>query len=50
MVQERLLERDIMVSDCSRKHHMEERQLLRLAIRDKDDNDRLVAALQALKP
>ena len=43
-----LLEYDLLIKDLSRKIRMGERQFVRLAVRDRADNFRLVAALTAV--
>lgn len=43
-----LLRHDIFIKDCSSK--MDGRNFVRLSIRDEYDNDKLIAALQTLKP
>lgn len=47
---ERLLsEYDILIKDCSRKKAMKGRQFIRLAVRSREDNERLVLALNELQ-
>ena len=47
---ERLLsEYDILIKDCSRKKAMKGRQFIRLAVRSREDNERLVQALNELQ-
>lgn len=43
-----LLEYDLLIKDLSRKIRMGDRQFVRLAVRDRADNLRLVAALTAV--
>lgn len=43
-----LIKHDIIISDCSRKRHMEGHQVVRLAIRSAEDNDKLVSVLRSL--
>lgn len=43
-----LLEYDLLIKDLSRKIRMGDRQFVRLAVRDRADNFRLVAALRAV--
>lgn len=45
---EHLLQRGIIISDCARKTHTDGRNLIRLAIRSREDNLRLLAALKAI--
>ncbi len=45
---QKLIERDVLISNCGRKHHMEGRNLIRLAVRGKEDNDRLIEILKQL--
>lgn len=45
---EALLEHDIIISDCSRKTHTRGRQLIRIAVRGRDDNQRLLKVLKKL--
>lgn len=46
---ERLIEHDIVISNCGRKKHMDGRNLIRLAVRDEKDNGRLIAVLKSLE-
>jgi histidinol-phosphate/aromatic aminotransferase/cobyric acid decarboxylase-like protein/choline kinase len=43
-----LIENDVLISNCGRKHNMEGRNLIRLAVRSKEDNDRLISILKSL--
>ncbi len=43
-----LIDRDVIVSNCGRKKHMENRNLIRLAIRDRKDNARMIEILRSL--
>ena len=43
-----LIRHNIIISDCSRKRHMEGQQIVRLAIRSAAENDRLIAILRNL--
>ncbi len=43
-----LMQNDIIISDCNRKTHMQKKQIIRLAIRSKEDNDLLIQMLQRL--
>lgn len=43
-----LMKHDIIISNCSRKKHMGDRQIIRLAIRSAEDNDRLIDTLSTL--
>lgn len=45
---ELLIEKDIIISNCGKKKHMDGRNLVRLAVRDEADNARLVEALKSL--
>lgn len=45
---ELLIERNIVISNCGKKKHMDGRNLVRLAVRDEADNARLVAVLKSL--
>ncbi len=45
---QKLIERDVIISNCGRKHNMEGRNLIRLAVRSKEDNDRLIKILKEL--
>ena len=44
----KLIEHNVIISDCSLKRNMSGRQFIRLAIRDRADNSRLAAILRAL--
>lgn len=46
-----LIKRNILISNCSTKRHMREmgKQLIRLAIRDRDDDRRLIQVLKSLE-
>lgn len=43
-----LLDHDVFVSNCARKKNMSERNLVRLAVRSPQDNDRLISILQSI--
>lgn len=43
-----MLEHNILISDCGRKHHMQGRNLIRLAVRTPYDNDTLIYVLKSL--
>ena len=43
-----LIGHDIIISNCGLKHNMEGRNLIRLAIRSKEDNDRLICVLKSI--
>lgn len=43
-----LIENDVIISNCGLKHNMDGRNLIRLAIRGKEDNDRLIGILKTL--
>lgn len=45
---QKLIERNVMVSDCGLKSNMNGRNLVRLAIRSREDNERLVGILRTL--
>lgn len=45
---QKLIERNVMVSDCGLKSNMNGRNLVRLAIRSREDNERLVGILKTL--
>ena len=45
---ELLIEKDIIISNCGKKKHMDGRNLVRLAVRDEADNAQLVEALKSL--
>ncbi len=45
---ELLIEKDIIISNCGKKKHMDGRNLVRLAVRDEADNARLVEVLKSL--
>lgn len=45
---ELLIEKDIIISNCGKKKHMDRRNLVRLAVRDEADNARLVEVLKSL--
>ncbi len=45
---QKLIEQDVIISNCGRKHNMEGRNLIRLAVRGKEDNDRLIKILKDL--
>lgn len=46
---EKLLEKDIIISNCGNKKNMQGRNLIRLAIRNSNDNDRLIKELKSLE-
>lgn len=43
-----LIEHDVLISDCARKHNMAGQNLIRLAVRGSADNDKLIGILQSL--
>lgn len=43
-----LMSHDVLISNCGRKRNMEGRNLIRLAVRSKEDNDRLISILRKL--
>lgn len=45
---QRLIENDILISNCGLKSNMQGQQLIRLAIRSREDNARLVSVLRSL--
>ncbi len=45
---QRLVENDVLVSNCALKRNMQGRQFIRLAIRSRDDNARLISILRSL--
>ncbi len=45
---QRLIEHDILISNCGLKKNMNGRNLIRLAIRSREDNRRLISVLKAL--
>ena len=45
---ELLIEKDIIISNCGKKKHMDGRNLVRLAVRDEADNAQLVEVLKSL--
>lgn len=45
---QRLLDHDVLISNCSRKKNMADRNLVRIAVRSKDDNNRLINILKSL--
>lgn len=47
----KLIKRNILISNCSTKRHMKEtgKQLIRLAIRDRDDDRKLIQVLKSLE-
>lgn len=47
-LQEILVQHDILISNCGRKRNMQGRNLIRLAVRDRKDNHRLVEVLKTL--
>ena len=45
---QKLIEHDVIVSDCGRKNNMNGRNLVRLAIRGREDNLKLISILKTL--
>ncbi len=45
---QRLIEKDVLISNCGRKRNMQDRQLVRLAIRSREDNEKLIRILKQL--
>ena len=45
---QKLIEQDVIISNCGRKHNMEGRNLIRLAVRNRDDNEKLINILKGL--
>lgn len=43
-----LLDHDVLISNCGRKKKMDERNLIRLAVRSKNDNDKLISILKSI--
>lgn len=43
-----LLDHDVLISNCGRKLHMGEKNLIRIAVRSKEDNDRLISILKTI--
>lgn len=43
-----LLDHDVLISNCGRKKNMNDRNLIRLAVRSKTDNDRLIEILKSI--
>lgn len=43
-----LLNHDVLISNCGRKKNMNGKNLIRLAVRSKEDNDRLISILNSL--
>ena len=43
-----LIDYDVLISNCGRKKKMTDRNLIRLAVRSKEDNNRLIAILKSL--
>ena len=43
-----LIERDVLISNCGNKSRMEGHQIVRIAVRDRKDNDRLIEILNSL--
>lgn len=43
-----LLDHDVLISNCGRKKKMDDRNLIRLAVRSKNDNDKLIQILTNL--
>ena len=43
-----LLDHDVLISNCARKKNMGEKNLVRIAIRSKEDNDKLIDILKKL--
>ncbi len=46
---QRLIENNVIISNCELKKHMSGRQIIRLAIRDKKDNNLLINILKSLE-
>ena len=46
---QKLIEHDVLVSNCGLKHNMAGRQFIRLAIKSRDDNSRLVGILKEIR-
>lgn len=44
-----LLDRDVLISNCGRKRNMKGENLVRIAIRSKEENDRLIGILKSLE-
>ncbi len=45
---QRLIEQDVLISNCGRKRNMQGKQLVRLAIRSREDNEKLIGILRTL--
>lgn len=45
---QKLIEHDIVISNCSKKTHMEGRNIIRLAIKGREDNTRLISTLRRI--
>ncbi len=45
---QRLIEQDVLISNCGRKRNMQDKQLVRLAIRSREDNEKLIGILRGL--
>ncbi len=43
-----LIERDVIISNCGKKKNMNDKNLIRLAVRDRHDNSKLVEILKSL--
>ena len=43
-----LIKHDIIISNCNKKKHMEDHQIIRLAIRSAKDNDKLISVLKSI--
>ncbi len=43
-----LLDHDVFVSNCARKKNMGDKNLVRLAVRSPQDNDRLISILKSI--
>ncbi len=43
-----LLDHDVLISNCSRKRNMSDKNLIRLAVRSREDNDKLISILKSL--
>lgn len=43
-----LLDHDVLISNCGRKKKMDDRNLIRLAVRSKTDNDKLISILKSI--
>lgn len=45
---QKLIEKDVIISDCGKKNNMNGKNFIRLAIRDRKDNSRLIEILRSL--